>query len=462
MEIEEPKLEKQKSGSKRVIVPDEASIIVAQAAGELIGAQGSINVLNHIKNVVLGDDNQRRSNIPGFEPPINTPETEMEKFIKADYPSHLLKIAELENFIKISKQSTKIIDEADVSGASLWDFIEPEVQDEIKSQLEGLKSTASIKDSLKTELKSLASHTWESHKETKPGTESDRYKHYETMILGKDPKIKDQIDLQSVKADILDAEEVYEMLTFEKMRMVMSSYTSKPEEAPMKEKEGFEVMGEEFSLIKSQMDHMEKLLEIDWLKSVPDEGIQEAAKGQILICPEMAARMDGEPSDEQIKVLEEVYSHMANKRTEGGTNRDKLTEKTGFCLASMQLLEMGKKAKYMNVFQEIRKASKEKIEDILKTADKSTPGLEPDEAREAIESKADKEGGVRGMLKSGMSKVKGGVGKMIKGCPAVLAAQLWVMTKDKSSKEFSGHYGSLDDHHHFMKELGLGSIDQPS
>jgi hypothetical protein len=459
MDIDDMDLKLPKSGGKREIQPDEASIIVTQAAGGLIGAQGSLNVLSHIQKVVMNDDNKRRNKTPGVDSSMEFAETEIEKFIKSDYPSHLLKIAELENFINISKQSTKIIDEADVSGSSLWDYIEPEMQDEIRSQLEGLKSVSAIKESLQTELKSLASDTWESHKDTKPGTESERYQHYESMLLGKDPKIKDQRDLKSVKDDILNAEEVYEMLAFEKMRMIMATSTCPPEEKPNHEKDAFEVMGEEYSLAKSQMDHLEKMLEIEWLKSVPNEGIQNPAKGESLICPEMLARMDGEPSEEQIKVLEDTYGHMAKKRTEEDTQRDKMTEKTAFCLASMQFLEMGKKAKYMNAFKEIRNASKEKIEnmagkngvDNLKESEESLEIPEPDENAPQ-----------KNLARRGLEATKRGVGKMIKSCPAILAAQIWVMTKNKSQQEFSGHYGSMEDHVRFMKEIGLARIDDPA
>jgi hypothetical protein len=451
MDIPSNELKLPKTGAKRDIRPDEASIIVTQAAGGLIGAQGSLNVLNHIQKTILGEDSIRRSTLTSLEPPLDTPETEIEKFIKADYPSHLLKIAELENFIQISKQSTKIIDEADVSGSTLWDYIEPEVQDEIRSQLEGLKSTSAIKESLQTELKSLASKTWESHKETKPGTENERYKHYEAMILGKDPSIKDQKDLRSVKEDILNAEEVYEMLTFEKMRMIMGATTANVEEKPKREMEAFEVMGEEFSLVKSQMEHLEKMLEIDWLKSVPDEGIQDPAKGKVLICPEIATRMQGEPSDEQIKMLEEVYSHMANRRGEATSERDKLTEKTAFCLASMQLVEMGKKSKYMNLFKDIRLATKEKIDGIKENSVEESQQPEPDEVDPKMS-----------LFKRGLEATKRGTGKAIKSCPAILATQIWLLTKNKANTEVAGHYGSMEDHIRFMKEIGLARIDEPA
>jgi hypothetical protein len=389
--------------------------------------------------------------LPNYEAPIDTPETELEKFIKADYPSHLLKIAELENFINISKQSTKIIDETDISGAALWDYIEPEVQDEIKAQLEGLKSVSAVKDSLRTELKSLASHTWESHKETLSGTEHERYKHYETMMLGSEPKIRDQKDLLSVKSDILDAEEVYEMLALEKMRMTMAAAICSPEEKPLKEAEAFEIMGEEYSLIKSQMEHLEKTLETDWLKSVPGEGIMNPAVGKTLICPEIAARMKTEPSEEQLKALEDTYKHMADRRGEEHSLRDKNTEKTGFCVASMQFLEMGKKAKFMNAFKSIRDTSKEKIEEIKENAQETPDEIEtPDE----VSTEAS-------MLKRGLDSIKSGVGKAIKGSPGILAAQIWIMTKNKANKEYSGHYGRQDDLVSFTKELGLARIDDP-
>lgn len=456
MELPDPDFKLNKNGKqKRDLKPDEASIIVAQAAGGLIGAQGSLNVLDHLQNIVISEDTKRRSDTKELGSGKDAPETELEKFVKADYPSHLLKIAELENMINLSKQSVRIIDETDISGDQLYDHVEAEVQDEVRAQLEGLKSISAIKDSLKTELKSLASNAWESHKETKLGTENERYKHYETMILGNDPKIKDQKDLKTVKDDILGAEEVYEMLTFEKMRMTMGASLCSPEEKPQKEMEAFEVMGEEFSLIKSQMEHMEKMLEIDWLKSVPGEGIQDPAKGVTLICPELLARMDGDPSDDQIRVINEAYDIMAKKRDESLNNRDKIAEKTSFCLASMQFLEMGKKAKFMNAFKEIRNVSKEKIEEIK-------GGIQNDELANLEETPTpDENESKKELLKEGLQSVKAGVGKMIKACPAVLAAQIWVMTKAKSKDEYAGHYGSMSDIVQYSRELGLARIDDP-
>jgi hypothetical protein len=449
MEIPDPEIKVQKGGAKRDIRPDEASIIVAETAGGLIGAQGSLNVLNHIKEIFLNEDNNRRSNLPNIYPPLDTPESELEKFIKADYPSHLLKVAELESFINMSKQGTKIIDETDVSGASLWDYIEPEVQDEILSQLEGLKSTAALKDSLKTELESLVSGTWESHKETKSGTENQRFEHYEAMLLGKDPKIKDKRDLRSIKDDILKAEEVHEMLTFEKMRMVMATTTCPLEEKPLKESEAFDVMGEEFALIKSQMEHLEKMMETDWAKCIPEDGIIDPAKGESLICPEMATRLEGNASQEQIKALEEAYVTMAGKRFPGTNGRDKLAEKTAFCLASMQFLELGKKAKFMNAMKDIRSVTKEKIEDLEKNEGPTPPPL-PDE----LDPKKE-------MADKGAERASKGIGRMIKACPAVLAAQIWVMTKDKSKTEYSGHYGSMADAVQFAQQVGMSRIDEP-
>lgn len=451
IEIENPKIEKPKKGSTRDLRPDQASIVVAQTAGQLIGAQGSLNILNHLKQVFIEEDNNRRSNLPQVHPPLDTPESELEKFVKADYPSHLLKVAELENYIKLSKQSTKIIDETDITGAALWDFIDPEVQEEVQSQLEGLKSTAALKESLSTELQGLMSNTWQTHRETKPGTESERFQQYEAMFLGKEPRIKEKRDLGTLKDEILSVEEIHEMLTLEKLRLIMSSLTCKPEEKTNKEKEGFEVMGEEFSLVRSQIDHLEKMLEVDWLKSVPEEGISDPTKGESLICPELLARMKGKPSKEQMDSLNQAYSLMADKRFEGTNSRDKLAEKTAFCIASMEFLEIGKKAKFMNSMMQIRAVSEEKIEDKLNGVG----------APKEVESTPDELEKQKEMASEGIKKAGKGVAKMIKACPAILAAQLWVMTKNKSANEYSGHYGSMADSAQFAQQLGLSRLDEP-
>lgn len=448
MEIPDPEIKKGKGGSKRDIQPDEASLIIGETLSGLVGTQGTLNILRHVQKTFLENDGKRRpKGISNEDAPI----TEIEKFVKTDHPSHLLKVAELEKFIEIAKQSTKIIDETDISGATIWDYISEDDKEEISRQLEGLKSTAALKDSLEAEMSSICYETWESHKDAKSGSEKERYERLENLLLGPEPSTKEQAELRVVKSDILKTEELYEMLGMEKIRLVMSAATAKDADKLEKEKQAYEVMGDEYYLIRNQMEHMEKCLTMDWLKCIPDEGIRTPMNGKALLSPELSTRMDGEASEEQISALEENYEWMAYNRKENVSSRDILAEKTAFCLAAMQVVEMGKKAKYMEVSKQINKTAKEKSQEARFSSDESVPPPIPDEYLKPKEN-----------MKDGAQRTGAGVGRMLKQWPQMLAMHIWAASKAKAKTEQTGQFSSMEEHLNvMMKVMNMQRIDDP-
>jgi hypothetical protein len=451
MEIPDDGLKRTKKSERRDIRPDEASLLIGEAAAGIVGSQGALNILNHVQKMLLESDEIRRPSDGAPNPEAEI--TEIERFIKTDHPSHLLKVAELERFIEIAKQSTKIIDETDASGSALWDFISEDDRDEITRQLEGLKSTAALKDALETEMSSLCSETWSAHKMAKAGSERDRFERLENLLLGPEASLKDKAEMKSHKTTLLKAEELYEMLGMEKIRLVMTAETATKEDALQKSKDAYEVLGEDFYLIRNQMAHLEKCLEMDWLKCIPEEGIRTPLSGKELISPEILNRMRGEPSEEQIKALEEAYQWMAFKRSPGMDGRDKTAEKTAFCLASMQVLELGKKSKYINVFRDIQGVTKEKAAEakLLGKDKEAVPPPLPDEYQSGKDN-----------MKEAGGRAGGGILRVLKQYPAVLATQLWVLAKTKASKEHFGQYSCQEDAWKFLQgDMHISRIDEP-
>lgn len=451
MEIPDDGLKRTKKSEKRDMRPDEASLLIGEAAAGIVGSQGGLNILKHVQKMLLESDEIRRPSHGAPNP--NAELTEIERFIKADHPSHLLKVADLERFIEIAKQSTKIIDETDTSGSALWDFISEDDREEITRQLEGLKSTAALKDALETEMSSLCSETWSAHKEAKAGSEKERFERLETLLLGPDASMKEKAEMKGHKNTLLKAEELYEMLGMEKIRLVMTAETAPKEEALQKSKEAYEVMGEDFYLVKNQMAHLEKCLEMDWLKCIPEEGIREPLSGKALVSPEILTRMKGEPSDEQIKALEDAYEWMAFRRSTEATSRDKNAEKTAFCCASMQILELAKKSKYINIFRDIQGVTKEKSAEakLLGRNKEAVPPPLPDEYKSGKDN-----------MKEAGGRAGGGILRVLKQYPAVLATQLWVLTKTKASKEHFGQYACQEDAWKFLQgDMHITRIDEP-
>jgi hypothetical protein len=450
MEMPDNEIKRTKKSEKRDIRPDEASLMIGEAAAGIVGAQGALNILKHVQKMFLEGDEIRRPSDGAPNPDAEL--TEIERFIKADHPSHLLKVAELERFIEIAKQSTKIIDETDTSGSALWDYISEDDREEITRQLEGLKSTAALKDALETEMSSLCADTWSAHKSAKAGSEKERFERLENLLLGPEASLKEKAEMKGHKNTILKAEELYEMLGMEKIRLVMSATTASKEEKLQKEKEGYEVMGDDFYLIKNQMNHLEKCLEMDWLKCIPEEGIRTPLSGKDLISPEILSRMNGEPSEDQIKAIEDAYQWMAFKRNPDMTSRDKVAEQTAFCLAAMQVLELGKKSKYINVFREIQSVSKEKSQEAkLLGRNEPVPPPLPDEYKDGKEN-----------MKGGGAWAGGGILRVLKQYPAVLATQLWVMAKGKASKEHFGQYACQEEAWKFLQgDMHMTRIDEP-
>jgi hypothetical protein len=448
MEIPDPEIKISKGGAKRDLRPDEASLIVGETASGLIGTQGSLNILRHVQKLFLQNDEARRPKGISNE---DYPPTEIERFVKADHPSHLLKVAELERFIEIAKQSTRIIDETDISGAAIWDYISEDDREEINRQLEGLKSTAALKDALEAEMANICSDTWQSHKETKTGSEKERYERLENLLIGPDASTKEQAELRQVRSEILKTEELYEMLGMEKIRLVMNAATAPDELKLEKEKNAYEVLGNDYYLIKNQMEHMENCLKKDWLKCMADEGITTPLSGKALIGPELSTRINGEPSEEQIKALEESYSWMAFNRKENHSSRDSLAEKTAFCLSAMQVLELGKKAKFINVAKEINMVAKEKAQEAKLLGRDPVPPPIPDEYLNPKEN-----------LKEGANKAGGGVGRIIGQWPQMLALHIWAASKTKAKQEQFGQYSSMEDHVKVMSQImNAQRIDEP-
>jgi hypothetical protein len=451
MDMPDHEMKRTKKSDKRDLRPDEASLIIGEAAAGIIGSQGALNILTHVQKMFLDADEVRRPADGAPNPDAEI--TEIERFIKADHPSHLLKVAELERFIEIAKQSTKIIDETDTSDTSFWDFISEDDREEITRQLEGLKSTAALKDALESEMSSLCSETWELHKNSKVDSEKERYERLENLLIGPDAPTREKAELKSLKGTLLKTEELYEMLGMEKIRLTMSASLAPKEERPQKEKEAYEVMGEDFYLIKNQMDHLTKCLESDWLKCIPEEGIRTPLSGKELLCPEILSRMEGEPSEAQIKAIEDAYQWMAFKRTTTDTSRDKTAEKTAFCLGAMQLLEMGKKSKYINVFRTIQGVTKEKAEEarLLGRDKEPIPPPLPDEYQNSKDN-----------MKGAGEKAGGGIVRIIKQYPAILATKLWILAKTKAKKEHFGQYACQEENWKFLQgDMHIQRIDEP-
>jgi hypothetical protein len=450
----QPEMPKKSGARKKELGPSEADLVIGYASANLVGSQGSLNILRHLGEVFSRDDKARREGTSKGSSSLEAyPLTEIEQFVRTDHASHLLKIAELEEYIKTSQQTTQIIDETDISGATLWDFIPDETKDEILNQLAGLRAIPNVKEALQTEMKGICSDTWDAHKNAKEGTEDIRFERLEGLIIGANPAAREKKDLCSLKSEILEAEEIHEMIALEKTRLTMTALLAPADKKSQREKEATSVMGEEFELIKAQVSWLEEALRKDTAnakaagEAIGASGfISEPLQGVALFCPELQNRMENGPSEEQIEAMNKCYAEMAEKRDMEPSDRDKTAEKTAFCIGAMECVEMGKKARFINVLHQIGEVEKEKAKlqgknpPPLPVAGGVPPPLPPMNAGD----KKDKE-----------SLIQRGAGRILKQYPQMLAFGLLGGMKHRVMDDIKSHYGSMKDHVDLMDQHGI-------
>jgi hypothetical protein len=430
---------------------DAAELIILSSAGEIVNSVSSTNVLTHLEKVFLESEGKRRP-LDGNKI-VDYPNTDIENFMKSDHSSHLIKISDFQEAIEKSKSTIKSLDETDFSGKSLWDFIPEEEKQEIENQLFRLQSPENIRESLEEDISSICGKTWLDYKVVRDGTREENFNHLEKLILGEERE-KENID--SVRPNIESAADIAEMVAMEKARLVILATTCKDGTKAEKEKDAISLLGNDFSLIRSQIEHMKGCLDKDWAKSDPHIGaIIEPTSGKSLICPAILARMeDGEPSPEQIKTLESVYNSMASRRNDDMDQRDRTNETIGFALASMNILEQGKTARFANILSDIRKVSKE---------DPTMKNMDP-EKKEKLSERLKKLGEriqkSLGWAKTPLSWTGKGIAKTVKQWPQMLGVVFLGQAKMGLKQEMSSPYGARHEHLKHIQEHGLHAIDQ--
>lgn len=322
---------------------------VASHGWQVISSQGNLSLLRTLQEI-------HKSNLETPEGLTDLEPPELKRFLLGDHDSHFLKLEGLKQYINDAQQSVALLDETDRSGATLYDFIPEEAREEIEAQLQRLSKPENIKKTLQTDINSLAPSLWEEHKKTKKDLAKEQCQESEALLLGKNTSDKNKERLKDLLADEKSQEiqEICELVCLEKCRVALAALTAPTKSLQKKTQEAQTFLGSDFALLSAQTKHMEALLQKDWetaLKEGLGEGvppIMNPTQGKDLICPEMLSRMDS-PSENQIKMLEDMYSSMAyslpSRKDKMSPREQEEDNKISFLLASMSLLEEGRKAR---------------------------------------------------------------------------------------------------------------------
>jgi len=425
--------------------PDDARLLVGTTAGEVIKAHGGTQILSHL--IRTQTESLSAISSPDATTQPDAPQTELERFLLSTHPSYLLKRASLEDYLDRSKQSIRIIDETDLSGTHLYDFVPPEIQKEIETQLAAMQNLKTVKETLESEISGFCGGIWSDHKTIKHGKEKEEIEHIQILLLGPSASPEEKKALNSVKRDLTHTSELAEMICLEKCRITTNALLAPTKTQKEREMEAESLLGMEFDLIKAQVSHLERCLNTDWIKCDPQTGIINPTSGPDLICPEIRQRMlNGEPSQPQLDALDHVYSEIARRKTTSErTDREEQNEKISFVLGSMSLLEHGKKAKYTNLLTEIREISLEKPAE-EKTEEEPAPKNWFDRLRNTM----------KGKLLNAPKPLRDGVGKIIQQWPQLLGMHILSQAKDTDGR----HFGCHEEWVSWLQNSGAMEVDR--
>jgi hypothetical protein len=321
---------------------------------QVVSSQGNLSLLRTLQEV--HKTNLEKNHPMGGDSPEPPEPPELKRFLLSDHDSHFLKLEELKQYIADAQRSVTLLDETDHSGAKLYDFIPEEAREEIEAQLQRLSSPENIKKSLQTDINSLAPELWEDHKKIKKALTKEHCQESEALLLGKTTSEKNRERLQALLTDEKSQEiqEVCELVCLEKCRVALAALTASPKSLQKKTQEAQTFLGNDFALLSAQTKHMEALLQKDWQTALEGdwgEGVPpiiNPTQGKSLICSEILSKMES-PSEFQIKILEDMYSTMAyslpSRQDKAYPKEQEEDNKIAFLLASMSLLEEGKKAR---------------------------------------------------------------------------------------------------------------------
>ena len=333
---------------------------VASHGWQVISSQGNLSLLRTLQEIHKSNLEQKQP-MDGISPEPSEP-SELKRFLLSDHDSHFLKLEELKQYIEDAQRSVSLLDETDHTGARLYDFIPEDAREEIEAQLQRLSNPENIKKSLQTDINSLAPDLWEDHQNIKKALETESARESSALLLGNNPSEKNKERLQALLAEETSQEiqEVSELVCLEKCRVALAALNASPRSLQKKTQEAQMFLGNDFSLLSAQTKHMEALLQKDWETALNGdwaEGVQpiiNPTQGKALICPEILAKMES-PSEYQIKILEDMYSNMAYRKDKTSSPEKDEDTKIAFLLASMGLLEEGKKARSLQKMEVIEK-----------------------------------------------------------------------------------------------------------
>lgn len=328
--------------------------VIGGAVSEVIYSKSETEIYSYLLDEHLRFEELRQ---PMDGPEADIP-SEIETFFLNRAESNLWKIEKLRKEFEKSQRPIQYIDETDLKTTSLYDYIPKDIQKEIKNQLSMMYDPKNLRESLENEIASACPTLWTSWKVSKknPNIEEVDKENLSILIFGKQDEETERI-LKENKTHITKGEELAEVLAMERARMCLSALSSKGTEQLSRTHEAKTILGEDYQLIKKQVDHLNALLEEDWKKSGGGP-IEHPTTGKELICPEIIKAMNDNPCQQQIDILEKAYTFMAKRKLEG--TDDKKTKENrdiAFVLASMAMLSIGKKAKAVNTLSLTRQLS---------------------------------------------------------------------------------------------------------
>jgi hypothetical protein len=143
-------------------------------------------------------------------------------------------------------------------------------------------------------------------------------------------------------------------------------------------------------VLKAQISHLENILERDLENALSAEKtdgqppVINPTEGKELLCPELLAKIK-DPSEEQISLLEKMYSNIACRKQETTSPESAEDEKITFLLSSMSVLEEAKKAREVEkinaIGQDLSQTQEKYPEDIEDNEE------EPEDTRQNLEGK---------------------------------------------------------------------------